>query len=275
MSFRPATHQRSAEPLNQTVRHARRRLQAVPTGTQQLPNLLRASRIAVRRQLRGKLARTFRRPAEERLRAAASTSKGIPVKVQKQLADLELDEATRPELKEIAEAIGLDTQGKKASELREMLAPHKEDKPAAAATAPAKSAAVQYPDLKTMKKEFRLFAKVNHDNIVQDIPEYFNEDEDADDPTERLHQTLADEDALKTQWKDNVWPHKKEGTWDAFVEEAQAKVSWNHGRGPPNALMRASRHDWRVGTHGLNQQPPSPRSIPPSRATGSLQSVNG
>ena len=85
---------------------------------------------------------------------------------------------------------------------------------------------VEYPEVKVMKKQIRMWANfpAHKEEIEENIgPEYYDEDDDATNPAERLHQTLADLDTLKEQWKDNVHPMIEDGSWKK-VEKHAAKA---------------------------------------------------
>jgi hypothetical protein len=181
-------------------------------------------------------------------------------KALKQLAKLDLDEADRPTMKPIADALGIDVQGKKTTEVRAALADAlksggKKTKPAAdddddeePAKKKKKPAAddddedekpkkkkkpaadddddddVEFPDTKTMKKEVRIFTKANKKGIMKRDPDFFDDSEDSDDDDMlRLHQILADEDELKKTWKENVAPlhANNDKAWKKTVKMAE------------------------------------------------------
>lgn len=163
------------------------------------------------------------------------------------LKDLDIDGASRIQMKPIAEALGVPFKGVVTEELQKALAKiQKNGLSGAAATAdeddedeapPAKSSAkkkpakdddadddddeeVEYPEKKEMRRQMRLWAKAHRAAIIKALgKEYFDADDDADDPATRLHQTLANLDVLKKQWKDNVYELIQDGSWKKIEKE--------------------------------------------------------
>lgn len=161
---------------------------------------------------------------------AASSAKGGSVQDSKALAELkalDLDEVTRPEMLPLAKKLGVEVQGKTTAEIRDALrllvagggsgSASSDDEDAASGD----SGEVEYPDVKTMKKQMKAWAQAHKKLLDENIgPEYFDDTDDAENPAERLHQTLADEEVLKEQWKDNVWPMIQDGSWKKIEKTA-------------------------------------------------------
>lgn len=161
------------------------------------------------------------------------------------LADLDLESASRGDMKEVALKLGLDAEGKRAPELREMLteAKAKASKPAAkksAKPAPepddddadvpaskkskAKAKSDDRPSTKQMKKDFTLFCEANREELE---PTGFFGGKVKRGATKADHtfeEILEDDDLLIEAWDDNIKEYYDDGTWEKLAEELQEQL---------------------------------------------------
>lgn len=123
----------------------------------------------------------------------------------------DLESLGRAELKKLAEDLGINVAGKKASEIRDLLR--------ASGAAPAVNTG---PSLDDMKADLDAFIKLNKE-ALEDIG--FFEDEPTNDPENPTYKEMMSDEKLITEaWKDNVLPYVQKNEWAAMKAQADALV---------------------------------------------------
>jgi hypothetical protein len=145
-------------------------------------------------------------------------------KARAALAKLDIDEAGRPELKELADALGLKTEGLKGAELRDLMrqvqsAGGKKVVPAAKGAKPAKG-----PSVAEMKDDLEVFFRANAEALGEEFFAKPGKKEQYDSESPKSALILADDELVVEYWNDNVKPEKESGDWDATVEAAAGVI---------------------------------------------------
>lgn len=199
---------------------------AVDLGTTEAPSkAARSAKVTDIETARNEKTKGARESKDKESSPSGKTSGDVASR--KELAALDLETATRPEIIPLAKAFGLETKGAVTSDLIDALRKIQqgstdatEEEVADASGADDDGEEIDYPDNKTMRRQFKLWAKAKEKELIKDFgKEFFDDTDDADDvdekmrPYSRQHLTLQNEDVLKEQWKDNVYPLIQDGTW--------------------------------------------------------------
>lgn len=151
-----------------------------------------------------------------------------------ELAGIDLESASRGEMKTLAVKLGFNAEGKRADQLREYLKgeqkKHAKGAKAAKPETGKKGKAAKeeesdddLPSIKQMKKDFNIYAEYYRDQLE---PKGFfggkvKKGHEALEHT--LEEILDDDDLIAEAWKDNVKPLVDDDSWDDIVKEVAEK----------------------------------------------------